>query len=200
MSRRRLRRGGPTCAIELRGKVFANMSTKALTCFLGDGSLLEQGEQAVARDDSSAGKFAVEYNIFLPARDIFGDREIMRIEAKPSNTVGVSLGEIHQPAFPTLREDRGFIIDRVGVVAKTIMKRRVQADRVQPFLFPDARLGAMVPPARVERALPYGKRILSPLRLPIPPRGLSALKRNTLGRGDTPDIERGGAAAQLELR
>src|SRR5580692_228933 len=58
----------------------------------------------------------------------------------------------------------------------------------------------VVPPARLERALPYGKRILSPLRLPIPPRGLAALKRYALGRGDTPDIERGRAAAQLELR
>ena len=58
----------------------------------------------------------------------------------------------------------------------------------------------VVPPARVERALPYGKRILSPLRLPIPPRGLSALKRYTLGRRDTPDIEGGAAATQFELR
>ena len=30
----------------------------------------------------------------------------------------------------------------------------------------------LVPSARIERALPCGKRILSPLRLPIPPRGL----------------------------
>ena len=61
-------------------------------------------------------------------------------------------------------------------------------------------LVSMVPPARLERALPCGKRILSPLRLPIPPRGLGALKRYALGRGDTPDIERRRAPAKLELR
>src|SRR5579859_5481366 len=73
-------------------------------------------------------------------------------------------------------------------------------------LSPSADVVFLVPSAGLEPALPCEKRILSPLRLPIPPRGPGegkssrASKRKALGRRNAPDIERLAAAAQLELR
>jgi hypothetical protein len=67
----------------------------------------------------------------------------------------------------------------------------------------------VVPSAGLEPARPYGQRILSPLRLPIPPRGLERrkfssfarrLQRETLCRGNTPDVNRAASPSQFELR
>ena len=38
-----------------------------------------------------------------------------------------------EPPFPSFRQYRRRIVDRVGVVAKTVMKRGILSNRIQPF-------------------------------------------------------------------
>jgi len=66
--------------VALCGEVFGNMRPNSLPHFFGDGSLFNQCEQAIARHDSSHGKFASKYNVLLSPGDILRNCEIVWLE------------------------------------------------------------------------------------------------------------------------
>ena len=64
-------------------EVARNVGANALAHLGRDGRLIQQSQQAVARDQAAARQFAGEDRVLLAAGDILGDRKIVRIQAQP---------------------------------------------------------------------------------------------------------------------
>src|SRR6185503_8445897 len=99
---------------------------------LGDGRRLQQIEEAALAGVAAARERLGELQVLLAAGDVFGDREVVGIEAGAANVARFTLRQLDQPRAPTLRQlDRRFL-DGIGVVAVLRVEGRSLAERVEP--------------------------------------------------------------------
>jgi hypothetical protein len=84
--------------------------------------LLEELEQLASAHDAAVSERAIEGEVFLAVRDVFRNRQIVRLEAKPADPLCIPRRKVDQPPLPTGRQRRRALVHRIGVVAELLMK------------------------------------------------------------------------------
>jgi hypothetical protein len=105
------RRSAISPCVPRGAEVARNVGAYALAHLGRNGRLIQQSQQAVARDQAAARQFAGKDRVLLAAGDILGDREIVRVQAQPLYDSGITLRQVHQPALHPL--------GNIAVVAST---------------------------------------------------------------------------------
>src|SRR5579863_1755728 len=74
-----------------------------------------------------------EYQVLVPCGGVLCDGEVVRLQTQPFHTLGLAGRQGHQPSPPASGKSRSAGINRIRVVAKSLVKRRIDANRIQPL-------------------------------------------------------------------